>query len=115
MCVCVTETQRAQTQHTQCNTHTHRCDLSKGQRFNVYDLLHHFETCRLVCESVETQVEKTCGPKISTELKTWLTGEPDKEVNAYGPRDPSKGPPRKWAQYREDPFDETCPWCPDSN
>jgi hypothetical protein len=97
------------------HTHTHRCDLSKGQRFNAYDLLHHFESCRLVCETVVTQLEKACGPPVSTKLQTWLTGEPNLDINAYGPRDPSRGPPMEWALYRADPFNLACPWCPGSN
>jgi len=46
---------------------TSTCDLSVGGKYDAWDLLHHFETCHLVCS--EGQVEKSCGPVITADLQ----------------------------------------------
>eukprot|EP00277_Geminigera_cryophila_P000696 CAMPEP_0179425154 /NCGR_PEP_ID=MMETSP0799-20121207/12011_1 /TAXON_ID=46947 /ORGANISM="Geminigera cryophila, Strain CCMP2564" /LENGTH=562 /DNA_ID=CAMNT_0021199735 /DNA_START=230 /DNA_END=1918 /DNA_ORIENTATION=+ len=82
---------------------TSTCDLSLGGKHDVWDLLHHFETCHLVCSDVSQDVEQSCGPVISDALRAWLRGNIAHLRDPWAPRDPSRGPPSEWADYRADP------------
>lgn len=72
-----------------------KCDLSIGGVIDAYDLMHHFDTCRLVCTNAFSagsmvNVDRVCGPEITDDLRTWIVGEPNLAVNPYGPKDPTK-------------------------
>jgi hypothetical protein len=88
------------------------CDLSKGESYDVYDLLHHFEACHLVCDGGQESSKRVCGPPPSNNLRVWLSGEWNTVEERYStiPREPSMGPPPEWKGYRRDPFTwyDTC-------
>ena len=71
-----------------CWQATH-CDFSTGAHYDVYELLPHFATCRLVCEgtaanNIQVNLNRDCGPELTDALRLWITGEPDDEKDPYG-------------------------------